>query len=42
MLTGKTVFRVTSINDFEYNGRENGGRYTIAICLQDALISKIQ
>ncbi|MCC0684079.1 hypothetical protein [Clostridioides sp. ZZV14-6345] len=41
MLTGKTVFRVTSINDFEYNGRETGADGLIkAICLQDALISK--
>ncbi|HBF4283398.1 hypothetical protein [Clostridioides difficile] len=41
MLTGKTVFRVTSVNDFEYNGRETGIDGLIkAICLQDALISK--
>lgn len=41
MLTGKTVFRVTSVNDFEYNGRETGVDGLIkAICLQDALISK--
>ncbi len=41
MLTSKTVFRVTSINDFEYNGRETGVDGLIkAICLQDALISK--
>lgn len=41
MLTGKTVFRVTSINDFEFNGRETGADGLIkAICLQDALISK--
>lgn len=41
MLTNKTVFRVTSINDFEYNGRETGADGLIkAICLQDALISK--
>lgn len=41
MLTGKTVFRVTSVNDFEYNGRETGSDGLIkAICLQDALISK--
>lgn len=41
MLTNKTVFRVTSVNDFEYNGRETGADGLIkAICLQDALISK--
>lgn len=41
MLTGKTVFRITSVNDFEYNGRETGADGLIkAICLQDALISK--
>lgn len=41
MLTGKTVFRVTSVNDFEFTGRETGsGGLIKAICLQDALISK--
>lgn len=41
MLTGKTVFRVTSVNDFEFTGKETGSDGLIkAICLQDALISK--
>lgn len=41
MLTGKTVFRITHINDFEYNGAYTGAIGIIkALVLQTALIKE--
>lgn len=41
MLTNKTTFRVTHVNDFEYNGRYTGANGLIkALVLQTALVSE--
>lgn len=41
MLTNKTTFRVTHVNDFEYNGRYTGANGLIkALVLQTTLVSE--